>query len=401
MFIQVHTLTSYPASLLNRDDAGFAKTIPFGGVTRTRVSSQCLKKHWREVGGKAGLANLGNASLRSRQIFRRRVAEPLIAAGKDATRVIVATYVLMEYSSSKKFPGKRDINDLMKLTVEDQLKKLHQKQVTVFGPAEVKYFRNLVSDAADAAAGETKNTKVRDAILKWFKSKEKDTDIRASIVAAADSMGIDAALFGRMVTSEIAAQGHAAVHVAHAMTTHAGQTESDYLTAVDILDPDNGAGTLQSIQLTSGVFYGYFAIDVPLLVANLEGLDSRKNWKSADHTLAKDVIARLIRAASTTSPGAKLGSTAPYSYSGFVMTEVGKAQPCQLADAFLEPVSLENKRLMQNSAKTLLKHARQMDRMYKTGNDRFVAFPIDVSNLINATQTNVPDLAIKTAEAIA
>lgn len=42
-FVQIHTLTSYPAVLLNRDDAGFAKRLPFGGVTRTRISSQCLK----------------------------------------------------------------------------------------------------------------------------------------------------------------------------------------------------------------------------------------------------------------------------------------------------------------------------------------------------------------------
>jgi hypothetical protein len=46
-FIQIHSLTSYPASLLNRDDAGLAKRIPFGGAVRTRISSQCLKRHWR------------------------------------------------------------------------------------------------------------------------------------------------------------------------------------------------------------------------------------------------------------------------------------------------------------------------------------------------------------------
>ncbi|MCV5263720.1 type I-E CRISPR-associated protein Cas7/Cse4/CasC, partial [Escherichia coli] len=48
MFLQIHTLTAYPASLLNRDDAGLAKRIPFGNATRLRVSSQCLKRHWRE-----------------------------------------------------------------------------------------------------------------------------------------------------------------------------------------------------------------------------------------------------------------------------------------------------------------------------------------------------------------
>ena len=31
MFLQIHYVTSYHASLLNRDDAGLAKRIDFGG----------------------------------------------------------------------------------------------------------------------------------------------------------------------------------------------------------------------------------------------------------------------------------------------------------------------------------------------------------------------------------
>ena len=46
-FLQVHTLTSYTAALLNRDDSGLAKRLPYGGALRTRISSQCLKRHWR------------------------------------------------------------------------------------------------------------------------------------------------------------------------------------------------------------------------------------------------------------------------------------------------------------------------------------------------------------------
>ena len=48
-FIQIHTLVSYPAALLNRDDSGLAKRLPYGDAIRTRVSSQCLKRHWRTV----------------------------------------------------------------------------------------------------------------------------------------------------------------------------------------------------------------------------------------------------------------------------------------------------------------------------------------------------------------
>jgi CRISPR system Cascade subunit CasC len=55
-FIQIHFLTSYPASLINRDDVGFAKRIPFGPAVRTRISSQCLKHHWRTSKSEYALA---------------------------------------------------------------------------------------------------------------------------------------------------------------------------------------------------------------------------------------------------------------------------------------------------------------------------------------------------------
>src|SRR5262245_52235901 len=43
-FIQVHTLTVYAPSNLNRDDTGRPKTAKFGGVERLRISSQALKR---------------------------------------------------------------------------------------------------------------------------------------------------------------------------------------------------------------------------------------------------------------------------------------------------------------------------------------------------------------------
>ncbi len=46
-FIQLHLLTAYPPSNLNRDDLGRPKTALVGGTERLRVSSQSLKRAWR------------------------------------------------------------------------------------------------------------------------------------------------------------------------------------------------------------------------------------------------------------------------------------------------------------------------------------------------------------------
>ncbi len=60
-FLQLHLLTSYPPSNLNRDDLGRPKTAVMGGATRLRVSSQSLKRSWRtsEVFDSALKGNIG------------------------------------------------------------------------------------------------------------------------------------------------------------------------------------------------------------------------------------------------------------------------------------------------------------------------------------------------------
>ena len=78
-FLQVHTLHSYPAALLNRDDSGLAKRMPFGGAVRTRISSQCLKRHWRTAQDEFAIHSISGAeeAVRSRNVIERKVTEPL------------------------------------------------------------------------------------------------------------------------------------------------------------------------------------------------------------------------------------------------------------------------------------------------------------------------------------
>ena len=47
MFVQIHMLQSVPPGNLNRDETGQPKKCIFGGVTRGRISSQCLKRNIR------------------------------------------------------------------------------------------------------------------------------------------------------------------------------------------------------------------------------------------------------------------------------------------------------------------------------------------------------------------
>lgn len=355
-FVQIHFLTAYPAALLNRDDAGFAKRMPFGGVVRTRVSSQCMKRHWRVFEGRGSLAelNLPN-TVRSRETFERQIVQPLVAAGGDLDTVRAVTEALKNqiFGQSEKAKAKK----------KEGSEPVTTEQVTVLGKPEVDYFKRVVEQALPAVQS---GAKPEDAVVAAL-----GKDLKKNLRALAHASGLGAAMFGRMVTSDILARGDAAVHVAHAFTVHGQESEPDYFSAIDDLVKDDGAlgsGHIGTTELTSGLFYGYVVVDLPLLVSNLSGCE-RGQWAQQDRGLAGEVVARLVQLVATVSPGAKLGSTAPYAYAQGLLVEVGDAQPRTLANAFLQPVPAKGE-VLPKALEMLSGHLAEMDRLYETGEER-------------------------------
>jgi CRISPR system Cascade subunit CasC len=361
-FIQIHFLSSYPAALLNRDDVGFAKRLPFGGVTRTRISSQCLKRHWRTFDGEDALRHLEadgepvEMSIRSRRTFERFILAPLLEDGVDPELAAAVVEALMRkvLGDSAKAKATRDEG-----TEDAQGPQVRTGQITILGRPEIDF---LLGEAREICAMLESPKEAKKAVDERFK-KEAGKNLSALKRAA----GLDAALFGRMVTSDLLARGDAAVHVAHAFTVHGESAETDYFTAVDDLlsdgpDAEMGSGHIGTTELTSGLYYGYAVVDVPLLVSNLEGTEA-EDWESADRALAGEVVDRLIRMIATVSPGAKKGSTAPYTYAHWLAVEAGSAQPRTLANAFLAPVA-ERSDVVRNTYRALRGHLEDLDGMY-------------------------------------
>ncbi len=378
-FVQIHSLTSYPASLLNRDDAGFAKRIPFGGVTRTRISSQCLKRHWRTFEGEDGLRSLDvPMSVRSRFTFEELIVKPLLGEGVDEELARAVTQALMDEVLGKSAKAKRaataeaeEESQAEATEAAGASRALQTGQITVLGRPEVAYLLDLARDVCKAKPDAAKAAKAVDARL--------GRDGKKNLASLRHAAGLDAALFGRMVTSDNLARGDAAVHVAHAFTVHGEASESDYFSAVDDLLPLReeealGSGHIGTAELTSGLFYGYVAVDVPLLVSNLEGVE-RNKWVSASRDLAAKVVERLVKLVATVSPGAKRGSTAPHAYAHLVLAEAGKAQPRTLANAFLRPVAVSTAQpdLVENAYAALGRHSAELDGMYGAAFERRLA----------------------------
>jgi CRISPR system Cascade subunit CasC len=338
MFLQIHTLTAYPASLLNRDDAGLAKRIPFGNAIRLRISSQCLKRHWRED-LTARLPDIPDG-YRTRSFFTRKVLPKVVAQGVDET---LAAALIEPLAKAVIDGGVKDGGDL--------------NQPILFGAREADYFAQMLVDAA-------RQENPAKALEERLKSKDEQENLKAMSKSAA---GLTAALFGRMVISDLLARVDAPVHVAHAFTVHAANTELDYFTVVDDLnrDDETGAAHANQTELGAGLYYGYVAVDVPLLISNLTGCEA-KVWREQDPALAKRVLATLIDTLLRQSPGAKKGSTAPYAWADFLLLEAGREQPRTLANAFLEAVPTKGARedVRRIAIARLAKYLADLDTMY-------------------------------------
>jgi CRISPR system Cascade subunit CasC len=381
-FLQIHFLAAWPGALLNRDDAGLAKRLPFGSVTRTRISSQCLKRHWRKADDPRALHQLakeaGVEGVRSKIAIEREVAGPLRARfDGDAVDAVQDAFLA-------KFYGKN-------------AKDKQQRQALLFGRPEIAWMRSEAERLLAESGGTASAAKAAAEI--WV--KEEKNNLNQLRDQAALSASLEAALFGRMVTSDTRANTDAAIHVAHAFTVHEEQPELDYFTVVDDLSDrelgdDAGAAGVFDTELTSGLYYGYVVVDLPLLVSNLTGC-RRADWTGEyDRDLAARVVENLVHLVAEVSPGAKKGSTAPYSRAEMVLVEAGDRQPRTLANAFRDPVPLtdrdSNHGLGFRTAKQLLDHLAGMDEAYATGEARrHMALP-DLA-LAGVDRTNLAELA--------
>jgi len=369
-FVQIHTLHSYPAALLNRDDAGLAKRLPLGDAVRTRISSQCLKRHWRTAEDKFSLESLGvPMSVRSRmtlglirsRLIEQGVSEQLAQAAAEALR---AAGLLDKGAKEEKEPkAEKDPKGAKKPKEKDPLA---TGQAVLLGVSEIEF---LVSMCKKLAGEFPDEETLRKEVAKNLREQ------KANIETMKHGSGLESALFGRMVTSDVLAARDAAVHVAHAFTVHEAQVESDYFTVVDDLlreAGETGSAGIFDTELASGLYYGYVVIDIPQLVANLEGIKTRECFGASGErrALAAQVVRNLIHLIATVTPGAKKGSTAPYGYANLTLVEIGDWQPRTLAGAFQNAVPLRSPNLREETAARLWAEADAIDSAYGTEFER-------------------------------
>lgn len=312
-FIQLHLLTSYPPSNLNRDDLGRPKTAVVGGTNRLRISSQSLKRAWR-VSNVFRDAVGGNVGIRTRRIGVEAHSGLLKGGVKETDAKKWATQIAAVFAKPKKDSAESE-------------------QIAHLSTEEHDAVHALVATLIKRGAGPEEGD------LHLLRAKNKAADM---------------AMFGRMLADSPEFNVEAATQVAHAITTHAVAVEDDYFTAVDDLNTpdDTGAGHAGVAEFGSGVFYVYACINRDILEEHLGAYG--------------DLVVRTLRgfteASVTVSPTGKQNSFGSRAYASFALAEKGTRQPRSLSVAFLK--AAQGPDMLEAAISALQDQTRRMDKTY-------------------------------------
>ena len=287
LFLDIHAIQTVPPSNINRDDTGSPKTAQYGGVTRARVSSQSWKRAIRKYFYDKG--DTQNIGIRSCDIV--------------------------------KYIAKKIVDKDNSISVEDAI--------------------TLVEKTLNAAKLSTKDQKLK--ALFFISNNQADKFAQACLDKKTDKTelqeilktdtSIDIALFGRMLADDPSLNEDASSQVAHAISTHAIESEFDFYTAVDDLAPEDnaGAGMLGTLEYDSSTLYRY---------ANIALHDFYRQLGDKEEVIA--AVKLFVEAFVKSMPTGKINSFANQTLPQAVVVSLRSDRPINLVSAFEEPVKSEN-----------------------------------------------------------
>lgn len=284
LFLDISVLQSVPPSNINRDDTGSPKTAQYGGVARSRVSSQSWKKAIRLYFNEKGdLKNVGTRSLDIVQYL----ADEIVELAPDMTPE--AAVDLAELT----------LNKANIKTTKDQ----KMRALFFMGSVQVK-------ELAKAAVAGIEDKKELQAMIKA-------------------NPAIDIALFGRMVADDPSLNEDASAQIAHAISTHAVQTEFDFFTATDDRSEEDsaGAGMLGTVEFNSSTLYRYGNVAIHELARQL-----------GSQTALVNALKLFIEAFVNSMPTGKINTFANQTIPHAVVVTLRNDRPVSLVAGFEEPV---------------------------------------------------------------
>ena len=323
-YVDIHVLQSVPPSNVNRDDTGAPKSALYGGVRRARISSQAWKKAVRtSFKDFLPASQTGARTLRVVELLMNRLtADPYRLAQEDARQKALAVVKALGLKADK--PRVKDGSGH---------EGVERTQYLVF------YSNQQLDRLAQLAA--TSEGKISSSDAK----KAADSD-----------HGIEVALFGHMVADSKDLNVDSAVQVAHALSTHAVEIESDYFTAVDdykLDEDDAGAGMIGTVEFTSETLYRFATVAVSTLEDNLGDVD-----------LTADAAAAFVRGFVVSMPTGKQNTFANNTLPDAVVVQIRKGRSASFVGAFEDAITSTTGGFVEASCKALASYAHDCEEAF-------------------------------------
>ena len=325
-FLDIHVLQTVPPSNINRDDTGSPKTAIFGGSRRARVSSQAWKKAVRKSfsnvldESELGMRTKRVVELVGTQIHTLDPAIELAQAQALASAALTTAGIKIEAASKKKdAEPKPDTAGYLLFVSNLQARRLAELVV------------------AEHNGGETLTKKQAKEVLDSGHS-------------------IDIALFGRMIADSADLNVDASCQVAHAISVHPVETEFDYFTAVDDVNPEeeSGAGMIGTVEFNSSTLYRYATVNLNGLLQNL-----------GDGAATVKAVEAFVQAFIESMPTGKQNTFANRTLPDAVVVSIRERQPVNLVGAFEEAVgAAEGKGRLQVAAERLAANSTDLHEAF-------------------------------------
>lgn len=315
MFIDMYAVQNVPPSNINRDETGNPKTAQYGGVLRSRVSSQAWKRAMRDEfknlvpEGELGVRTKMAVQLITEAMVDER-PESADEAEKYAIGVLTATGVKVSPSSRA-------------------------------GAAQGKQETQYLIFIAKSEIG-----KLAHIALEWMDRgqdpQKVDAAMKKEVTAVFHGVqALDIALFGRMLADAPDLNTDASAQVAHSISVDAIKPEYDYFTAADDCAEDDNAGAamIDSVGFNSSTLYRYANV-------NLDSLKEQLGDTQAAAKAASLFVESFIRSMPTGKQNSYANRTLPET----CIVAFRKEQPINAVSAFEQPVKAQDGRSISDVA---------------------------------------------------
>lgn len=344
--IALHILQPFPPSCLNRDDVGAPKSAIFGGVTRARISSQCLKRAIRllaQENEKDRDAKLfaGSRTLRAADDLAAELVKLKLPEAAKVAKEVCDGFLSKKKEAREEPKAKGKKGKTAEPADEEAEGDAETSTLLYFSPGEIRAMAEAIATARK------ENKDIQEAASKTVKKfSRKDA--------------ADIAIFGRMVANDPSLNMEAAGLFSHAISTHACDNDLDFWTAVDDNkgpEEEAGAANMGHAEFNAACYYRYVAL-------NLDLLRDEDHLQSLSTKVRQAVVQAFLRAVILAVPSAKrtgMNASLPPEY---ILGLVATGQPMQLVNAFEAPVRTNSLGWLKPSVEVLEKHFERFKKMF-------------------------------------